>query len=226
MYCNKCGNEIAENMKFCTRCGTRLQEPASICSKCGQTISGTMKFCTRCGEKIIRREEPYMPAERYVPTEYNSPASKDIPRAIIAFVGAGLMGILAIIYIIVASKYFDGNKDVFELLEDSYKTFGIVLHWGICAAVVSECFTCIIRVLSSENKGKYLIRTSVSMLMTAIIIWIGSMVWNDFELEEVSIVLYRIFATYEHVILGSFVLTIITLVFGILCANLEKNRKV
>lgn len=230
MYCNKCGNEIAENMKFCTQCGARRPEPdyvISVCSKCGQAINNdTMNFCTRCGEKIIREKTPFTAAKSYVPIASGKNIIKnDVKAEIISFVGILMLVILSAIYLIAAIKDFERNKNVFEWLEDSYKIFGIFLHWGICVAVVSECMTCIIRVLTSEKKGKYLIGTSVSMLSTAALIWIGNAVREDFEFEEFFIVLHRILGTYEQVILGAFVLMTVTLVCGILCVSMEKNRR-
>lgn len=47
MYCNKCGKEVADNMKFCTRCGQILiaEQNASNTIKPSKRISKSILFC-------------------------------------------------------------------------------------------------------------------------------------------------------------------------------------
>ena len=75
MKCPKCQNELRNNAKFCTRCGSKLdgmsmqpefynmqpgqgmrsvpQMPAqSTCAVCGAPLLDGVKFCTRCGSRI------------------------------------------------------------------------------------------------------------------------------------------------------------------------------
>lgn len=72
MLCSKCGAEIADNSKFCTKCGNKVEKPAEpvkeesvvkkesvatgenspkLCSVCGQELLPGAKFCTKCGQK-------------------------------------------------------------------------------------------------------------------------------------------------------------------------------
>ena len=50
MFCWKCGNEINEGDKFCTKCGT---QQFKVCTKCQKRISIFDGFCIYCGEKLI-----------------------------------------------------------------------------------------------------------------------------------------------------------------------------
>lgn len=50
MFCWKCGNEINEGDKFCTKCGA---QQFKVCTKCQKRISIFDGFCIYCGEKLI-----------------------------------------------------------------------------------------------------------------------------------------------------------------------------
>lgn len=62
MKCTKCGAEVKEGQKFCTKCGTPVNvnsQPAAkqadapgICLKCGSLLRPGQKFCTKCGEPV------------------------------------------------------------------------------------------------------------------------------------------------------------------------------
>lgn len=56
MKCNVCNAEIADNAKFCTVCGAKV-EPESKCPNCGASISKDAIFCTECGCKIERERK-------------------------------------------------------------------------------------------------------------------------------------------------------------------------
>lgn len=79
MLCSKCGAEIADNSKFCTKCGNKVErlestvkeepvkeepvkeEPSkSICSGCGQELLPGARFCTKCG-KVQEAVAPVQP---------------------------------------------------------------------------------------------------------------------------------------------------------------------
>ncbi len=47
--CPTCSNEIPENSKFCSNCGTKIEELR--CKKCGAKLDANAKFCPECGER-------------------------------------------------------------------------------------------------------------------------------------------------------------------------------
>ena len=49
LFCSDCGAPNAKSVKFCTKCGTRLQ---FACPSCGQLVRVGSKFCTKCGTKL------------------------------------------------------------------------------------------------------------------------------------------------------------------------------
>lgn len=52
MKCGKCGIEIKEGTKFCTNCGSKVDELPSkkYCAKCGKELNSNEKFCKSCGQ--------------------------------------------------------------------------------------------------------------------------------------------------------------------------------
>jgi serine/threonine protein kinase len=49
--CLYCGNSNRLQMRFCTRCGT----PMNQCSTCGTTNPASNRFCYKCGQPLARR---------------------------------------------------------------------------------------------------------------------------------------------------------------------------
>lgn len=64
MQCPKCKEEISDNSKFCSNCGTNIkeylekleEEKCIICPNCGKKIEKDAKFCRYCGKKILNKE--------------------------------------------------------------------------------------------------------------------------------------------------------------------------
>lgn len=54
MKCNKCGNELPPDSKFCQYCGEDLSK-ANCCAFCGAQLQEGMKFCPKCGKQIQGR---------------------------------------------------------------------------------------------------------------------------------------------------------------------------
>lgn len=66
--CKNCGQELPENVKFCTNCG----EPViweSICPACGEKVKSGAKFCTSCGAPLDKSEAAAEPAQPSNPVE-------------------------------------------------------------------------------------------------------------------------------------------------------------
>jgi tetratricopeptide (TPR) repeat protein len=62
MNCKTCNAEIAENAKFCTECGAKVErEP--VCSNCGVKLTAGAKFCLECGTPVKNTAKPVFCAE-------------------------------------------------------------------------------------------------------------------------------------------------------------------
>ena len=74
--CSNCGNELSENAKFCSKCGTKYESASGIvCQKCGHKINKDAKFCTYCGNPIkqnIPQKEPNKNIPDYIKKSVNT----------------------------------------------------------------------------------------------------------------------------------------------------------
>ncbi len=58
--CEKCGAEVANNVAFCSSCGSPMPKQPSVvadenavkCTGCGAMVSKDMRFCTSCGKPM------------------------------------------------------------------------------------------------------------------------------------------------------------------------------
>lgn len=48
MYCPKCNHEMADDMNFCPRCGTKIER----CPHCHQPLKTNARFCQYCGKEV------------------------------------------------------------------------------------------------------------------------------------------------------------------------------
>ena len=51
--CGSCGGKIAENAKFCARCGKSVISANLQCESCKHPIKAEDKFCSHCGKKVL-----------------------------------------------------------------------------------------------------------------------------------------------------------------------------
>ena len=59
MHCNRCGNQISSQAKFCVSCGASVgpssstsSAATSACATCQAPLSAGQRFCTRCGAAV------------------------------------------------------------------------------------------------------------------------------------------------------------------------------
>lgn len=61
VYCDKCGTENQDNVKFCRECGHKItvsnEMNTIVCIKCDHLNPMDTKFCEKCGKKIIFNKE-------------------------------------------------------------------------------------------------------------------------------------------------------------------------
>ncbi len=51
--CAKCGTPLPPDAKFCSSCGTKVEEaPASFCRHCGTVLKSAARFCHSCGQAV------------------------------------------------------------------------------------------------------------------------------------------------------------------------------
>jgi len=84
MFCQYCGKEIDDNVKYCTHCGKRVVEDDSadnqptaglhVCPVCGSDVSPEDRFCMSCGAPL--NENPDRTAALNYLTEDDSVANE------------------------------------------------------------------------------------------------------------------------------------------------------
>lgn len=59
MKCSKCNTEIADNAKFCPKCGAKVERIELIkkCPNCGEPLKDGAKFCAKCGFKVEKENK-------------------------------------------------------------------------------------------------------------------------------------------------------------------------
>lgn len=179
------------------------------CNKCGKEIEENVKFCTSCGERIEQIETPNN-------TQNTTSSTTGIGSNFFNVVSMILFCILAFTYLVTAFKSFEGNKDAFEWLSDGYKTTGMILHWVISLIFLCDC----LQGINGNLKNKSLaVSSAISLIAITSVIWIGKMIWNDFEFEDISILLYRLFGTYGQLTASSYLLSIGALICSVIGSN-------
>jgi len=72
MKCINCGNELREGVKFCSSCGTKVEEEKQ-CPKCGYKLEENDKFCSQCGTKYEIKAEKSVVIEMWEKAKNNDP---------------------------------------------------------------------------------------------------------------------------------------------------------
>ena len=59
LKCPECGNLITPSVRFCGRCGSRVNvvSPGKNCPKCGKSLAATASFCMYCGSPQAAKME-------------------------------------------------------------------------------------------------------------------------------------------------------------------------
>ncbi|MFQ5676846.1 MAG: zinc-ribbon domain-containing protein [bacterium] len=59
MNCPNCQTEVQANAKFCTECGTNLENlQTNACAQCGETLKEGARFCHNCGSALASGDAP------------------------------------------------------------------------------------------------------------------------------------------------------------------------
>ncbi len=90
--CTKCGNDIPNNVAFCSFCGTPAPAPKVVadpnsvfCPNCRTAVVKGMRFCTNCGYRMSEAAAPaqppvqtgYAPQPAYVPEPVPAPVVQE-----------------------------------------------------------------------------------------------------------------------------------------------------
>ena len=102
MRCNNCGADLADNAKFCTSCGAKVenvgpQAGSRHCPNCGSPLAGDASFCTNCGQRVGGPVRQVAPRNNYIRPRKNQEDVKKLGLII----GGSLLALLLLIFVII-----------------------------------------------------------------------------------------------------------------------------
>lgn len=102
MRCNNCGAELQDNAKFCTSCGSKVenvgpQAGPKHCPNCGSQLAGDASFCTNCGQRVGGPVRQAAPRNNYIRPRQNQANAKKLGLII----GGAVLALLLLIFVIV-----------------------------------------------------------------------------------------------------------------------------
>lgn len=77
--CEKCGNKLAEDAMFCSKCGAKVS--VVRCPNCGNRLPEDSSFCTYCGTKIEAEQVPQQQIEIPAPEAVEADESFHTPQS-------------------------------------------------------------------------------------------------------------------------------------------------
>ena len=101
MRCNNCGAELQDNAKFCTSCGSKVenvgpQAGPKHCPNCGSQLAGDASFCTNCGQRVGGPVRQAAPRNNYIRPRQNQANAKKLGLII----GGVVLALLLLIFVI------------------------------------------------------------------------------------------------------------------------------
>ena len=122
-YCVNCGSEIADNAKYCYKCGARQpgkEKRVIFCQHCGYEIDYDTNICPNCGETVVSLPPKKKETAPVVNNYYYSqvPAAKQCDKGIslLLCVFFGIFG---------AHKFYEGRVGMGFLYLFTLGFFGI-----------------------------------------------------------------------------------------------------
>lgn len=102
MRCNNCGAELQDNAKFCTSCGSKVenvgpQAGPKHCPNCGSPLAGDASFCTNCGQRVGGPARQVAPRNNYIRPRKNQADLKKLGMVI----GGAVLALLLLIFVFV-----------------------------------------------------------------------------------------------------------------------------
>lgn len=183
------------------------------CSNCGKETPDNLKFCTYCGAKL---EMPISDSKKTMEPVRNENTE------VIAIIPIILMIILAALFLYKSFAMTDSNNDAFSLLNDSSEIIGVILHWGVAFAILAVCASGFFGYIQ-PHKDKALISSGSTLFSLGVILFIFKHVYSDWDWNDMSIIMYRVFGiTYDSLAIFTIITGIVALVIGVVLSNYRK----
>lgn len=194
MFCKKCGTELGEGTIYCKSCGTKM----NLERKYNSVELKKMKQSSNCNTT-------------------SKSLNIYVIISIILFIVIGLS------FVVTGLNKLESNLDAFDWLYDRNQTPALIFYCGVFIVFVVDCINSIVLIMKKKS-GTAIILNAIKPLLGTIIMYFGSLVYNDFSYTDASIITYRVFGTYATVAYRGVIISIAIIFIGILC-QIKKNNK-
>ena len=175
MNCPKCGQPLAEGVKFCPMCGLDLStvpapapEPEvkkTFCAGCGARIDADLKFCPACGTPVPAPAPAPAPAPEPAPagTELTKPKKKTKKKWFI-IAGCAVVAIaVAVVLIIMLGGDKGGASSPEKLAEDFTEIYLYVGYGNTDTDKLNDIFSLCATPMLRETCTEYGIQGAATM---------------------------------------------------------------
>lgn len=176
-----------------------------FCNKCGKQIEDGSKFCVYCGQ--IQDIEGYsVQNDMQNKLNVSKPESGIIfGMSVIELVISGLYIIVGIWWLNACFSNLRGTWHTFSFVENDVKFLGIVFYLIPCIFVLMMC---VIGVLGIKNK-KYHISVGIIIAVVALIMKIGSSIFDEVSVGNFKMILFELFLTYGRIGISTITMSIL-----------------
>lgn len=185
------------------------------CGKCGQEIDEHAGYCPYCGNATGKSGE--------VSDSY--PSSFGMSR-IAGGISVIIWIMLDVAFFVTCLAHLESNMDAFDWVGDFAKIIGIILYFIIALTVFPDCIKAIKMFLERKEDHTVLMANGIATLLQAFCLQIGRWLFNDWNNNDITIVLYRIFSTYKGMIFPLVLASIAFFVLAFLAAPYHKKNSV
>ena len=186
-----------------------------FCTKCGGEVPDNARFCGHCGAQVKQANTGNGSSIRDTWNKFHTETT-----SVLSLVAIVLFALLAVVYAVTAISHWESNSYVFEWFDSGYKILGIVLYWGVCITVVYDCLNGIVKIRKT-SKGVSLIKSSLSLFVLTIAIWIGKKIFSEPDFDAIPLLFYRICGTYGKITIASIVILLIIILLGMVMKQNE-----
>ena len=192
------------------------------CNKCGKEIPNNVKFCTYCGEKTEISNIPVMKNNSVKNNDYATTDITKGLLGTIAVCVLALVGIVFVITAI--KYFSDNMDAFYWLEDGSQVIAVIIYWGIAATVLFDCCIVGIMNFIKKNRDGGVLISAAISLFIIGCFIGIFRLIFNDWEFEDISIMFYRIFGTYGKLAIFTMLMSAVVFVCGIFIGNAKTER--
>lgn len=175
-----------------------------FCNKCGKQIEDGSKFCMYCGQTQGIQEYNAQIGMNHGLNVSKQKSGIVFGMSVIELIISGLYIIVGIWWLKACLSSLRGTWHTFSFVENDVKFLGIVLYLIPCIFVLMMC---VIGVLGIRNK-KYHISIGIIIAVAALIMKIGSFIFDKALVGSFKMIFSEVFLTYGGIGISTITMSI------------------